>query len=345
MGFNIQAISEVNVDEINQIQVISHYLKIPQTTILKCISTGEQINSPLRYDENPSFSFYIKNNKIKMRDFAGYFWGDIYDLVGFVNNIPVTYKNLPLIKKLINDVSEDDNQYQLETYKKVIKPLAYNVRKWNDIDVKVWRKAQLPLHYLIQTYVYPVKEAFYNNKIIYTYKDSDPCYAYFLGYVNDLPIIELYFPKRHKKGKYPKFMTNYSIIKGLYTLIECDNLIITKSNKDRLAIKYQLLLLHLDKEIEVIALPSESTYLNDVQYNFFKERYKNIVTLFDKDLTGIKALRYHRDKYNIQGVLTYHFFLRGSIKDFTELINYTNVSIYKQLFKLFLKQYFNVDIS
>ena len=342
MKIDIRELNDIFIEDIAQIELFAHFLNIDVNTIIDCIQTKKCIKSPLRIDDNPSFSFYIKNGKIKARDFAGHFWGDIYDLVGLLNVILVNHNTLPMIKSIIKSANVATINHQIQEHKKYIYPIVFTARKWEIQDKMYWGKLQLPLDYLIQMDVFPVQTAVYYNKPIYNYSISDPCYAYHLGYKNNIPITELYFPKRKKNARYPKFITNYGSLKGINKLTSCDNLIITKSNKDRLAIKYQLLLRNLDKEIECIAVASESTNITKTQNNQLRKTYKNIVTLFDNDSTGFKASRYHRDNYNYTPTVIHHLSIRGLVKDFTELLGNTNPKVHTQLINNYLKYHFNV---
>ena len=62
--------------KVSQITIFSTYTGISVEDIQHCIDTGEFISSPFREDTHPSFGFrYDNRNKLKGRDFAGYWWG------------------------------------------------------------------------------------------------------------------------------------------------------------------------------------------------------------------------------------------------------------------------------
>ena len=68
------------LSKVSQINIFSAYTGIEPEVIQHCINTGEFICSPFREDKHPSFGFrYDNRNKLKGRDFAGYWWGDCID--------------------------------------------------------------------------------------------------------------------------------------------------------------------------------------------------------------------------------------------------------------------------
>ena len=64
------------LSKVSQITIFSVYFDIPIEQIQHCIETGNTICSPIREDKHPTCGFaYNNNGKLKMRDFAGSFWG------------------------------------------------------------------------------------------------------------------------------------------------------------------------------------------------------------------------------------------------------------------------------
>ena len=103
---------------------------------------SKNIISPLRNDIVPSVGFMYKNirgkNKLKMRDFGGYFWGDCFDLVGYLikkdSNSPIHFNEiLNHIYLMLNGNVEVIPITNLDIIKtrSVIK---IEIRKWNNSD-------------------------------------------------------------------------------------------------------------------------------------------------------------------------------------------------------------------
>lgn len=82
------------------------------------------------------------------------------------------------------------------------------------------------------------------------------------------------------------------MIQGTHMLPKSgEYLVITKSMKDCMVL-YEL-------GIPAIAPCSETTFISDSQYRKLKERFDNIVILWDNDLTGIKFANKFRKQYDI----------------------------------------------
>ena len=130
-------------------------------------------------------------------------------------------------------------------------------------------------------FVFPL-QYFEYGKYVYTYKPKDPAYIYLKG--NNK--FQVYFPKRPKKGKYPRFITNSGTLPfGLHDYnTNYDTLLLTKSNKDRIIAK--LLVNKFTNRILVLALPAESIILPDKVINKLKEDFNSLFTLFDNDRQG-----------------------------------------------------------
>ena len=73
--------------KISQELIVSKYLDIPIEIVRRCIDTNTLITSVFRDDDNNG-SMGIQYNakgRLKVRDFGGFgFFGDVYDVVGYV---------------------------------------------------------------------------------------------------------------------------------------------------------------------------------------------------------------------------------------------------------------------
>jgi hypothetical protein len=75
MRINRKITKEYVLDNVDEIDIFSEYLQIDDRDIEGCIEHGTLICSPLREDDHPTVGFkYNKKGRLKMRDFAGYFW-------------------------------------------------------------------------------------------------------------------------------------------------------------------------------------------------------------------------------------------------------------------------------
>ena len=346
--------------KISQELIVSKYLDIPLETVKECIENNTLITSVFR-DNDTNGSMGIQYNikgRLKVRDFGGFgFFGDIYDVVGYVLSLMYKRKIEPnnkqdfyfILKHIANTFSDIINgTVKDETVTNDIKtaisigkqrrPIIEIVpRSWNKSDKEYWNKLGVSLGYLNTHFVIPVDQYYIDRGVNtdpkYYYKQKDPCYAYMLGQNRaGIQFIKLYFPYRNRQ-KELKFITNCNVLEGLLNLElnNYDYILITKSSKDRLSIGS-----HLDSHhfyggaqtklnIGVINLPCESYHLTEKEYAWLANKLSHngkIISLLDFDYTGRTGAKYMYDRYNIP----YIFITRGELglpnygcKDFAEL--------------------------
>lgn len=369
---NSKLTKEYIESNIDQIDIMSRYLNIPRDIIEDCIVKGHLIKSIFRDDDkNNSMGFAFNNKgKLKVRDFGGFgFFGDIYDVVGYVlsninnesfdcNKKQDFYRILQHIAMTFSDVLTNKS-VDKEINRSIVNALNNGKNKravievvpryWNNKDNAVWNKINVNINLLSTSFVVPVDQ-YYINKVIndkvqYYYKSSDPCYAYILGKdKNGCWLIKLYFPLRNRNTEL-KFITNCNVIEGLLNLElnNYDYIIITKSSKDRLSLTSYLSHLYYGQlNIGVINLPSENYKLKENEYEYIINKLKDdgmIFSLLDFDTTGRTGAKYLKDTYNIP----YLFITRGELglpnykaKDFSDLHDVYS----KQEIEQFIKETF-----
>ena len=346
--------------KISQELIVSKYLDIPMEIVKDCIKNNTLITSVFRdTDNNGSMGIqYNVKGRLKVRDFGGFgFFGDVYDVVGYVLSLIYKRKIEPnskqdfyfILKHIANTFSDiidgketDDNI--TEEIKDAIsigkkrRPIIELVpRSWNKSDKEYWNNLGVSLGYLNTHFVIPVEQYYIDRGVDtepkYYYKQKDPCYAYMLGQNRaGIHFIKLYFPKRNRTTEL-KFITNCNVLEGLLNLElnDYDYILITKSSKDRLSIGS-----HLDTlpfyggaqaklNIGIINLPCEGYHLTEKEYSWLTNKLASngkIISLLDFDYTGRMGAKYMYDNYNIP----YLFITRGEFglpnygcKDFAEL--------------------------
>ena len=254
------------LSKISQISIFSAYLGLNEEDIKHCIDTGELIISPLRYDRHPTCGFrYDNRGKLKFKDFAGFIWGDCFDIAAYVisytynRSIDITNKKdfISVLKHIVftfgniiygNEKDENvlkDLSIGRDNIKKSKPIIEFVVREWNKYDIEYWEKGGVDLNWLNINFIYAVDQYYINRKTNpqpkYIYDKKDPCYAYITGRDNKgIHDVKLYFPKRDKH--YTKFITNYNHLEGIYNLErdDYDYIVITKSTKDRVALSKML---------------------------------------------------------------------------------------------------------
>lgn len=355
MGRNINSANLTKqsiLSKVSQVTIFSTYLNLSDKLVQYCIDTGELICSPIRDDIHPTCGFkYDNKGKLKFRDFAGYFWGDCFDIVALImsgiynkqyniNNkndfikvlrhITFTFKDIFYgQEKDINLINEINTSIVNIKHKKPNIELV--VREWNEYDKQYWAKFGVPLQFLNINFIYPVEQYYINRNINpepkYFYNSNDPCYGYCLGQDRSgVYNIKLYFPKRDKDVT--RFITNCNHLEGIYNLDrnDYDIIVITKSTKDRVSIGASIIRNSslyggvIKDKIGVINIPHETYKLRQNEYDWLRGKLTNngkIVSLMDNDRTGKLEAIWLRNNYQILPIIIPICY---KAKDFAELV-------------------------
>ena len=355
MGRNINSsklTKQLILSKVSQVTIFSTYLNLSDKIVQYCIDTGELICSPIRDDVHPTCGFrYDNKGKLKFRDFAGYFWGDCFDIVALImggiynkqydisnredfvkvlRHITFTFKDIFYgQEKDINLINEINTAIVTIKHKKPNIELV--VREWNEYDKEYWGKFGVPLQFLNINFIYPVEQYYINRKINpepkYFYNANDPCYGYCLGQDRSgVYNIKLYFPNRNKTVT--RFITNCNHLEGIYNLdkTDYDIIVITKSTKDRVSLGAAILRITslyggVDKKVGVINIPHETYKLRQNEFDWLKGKLSDrgkIVSLMDNDSTGKHEAIWLRNNYQIIPLLIPIIYCA---KDFAELVS------------------------
>ena len=147
--------------KISQELIVSKYLDIPIEVVKECINKNTLITSVFRdNDKNKSMGIqYNTKGRLKVRDFGGFgFFGDVYDVVGYVLSLICKRKIEPnnkqdfyfILKHIANTFSDiidgkevDENiTYEIKdaiSIGKKRRPIIEIVpRSWNKSDKEYW---------------------------------------------------------------------------------------------------------------------------------------------------------------------------------------------------------------
>lgn len=366
-GIKNDLTKEFILSKVSQEMIMAKYSNISLETINECIELNTLICSPFRNDKHPTLGFAFNNkHKLKIRDFSGVLFGDCFDLVAYVlsfktgrhinvaNKADFYYilKHIAYtFRKIIYDGEVDEENEillkQVISKIKASKPIIeIATRTWTNNDKNIWGQWGVSLHWLNTHFVYPVDQMYINRYCQpspkYTYKESDPCYAYVTGLdSNGIYNIECYFPLRDRSKGEIKFITNHNGLVGILNLDKSkyDIIIITKSYKDNLALSNWLHSYPLrgnlsESQIGVINVTSESYVLKDYEYNWLQSKLNDggiLVSFYDCDLTGVHGARRLRKEYGIIPIVIPRSY---GAKDFSELITMYS----KETINLFIEQ-------
>jgi len=247
------------------------------------------INSPLRKDNNPSFSVYYSTHhrKLMFKDHATGSFGDCFDLVRSMYNVTL-YGACCRINEDFNlgfDKSDVDHHAiyvrptTIRNNIEINKNLSIKIRPWKNCDTDYWTKNYgLEEKHLKYFNVVPVAIVFINDRIIWTHDYSNPIYAY-VFYKDGVFTYKVYRPLSKEKQYKWISTTNRSVLQGWDQMPKTGSvLIITKSMKD--AMIYAL------NGYASISCQNETSMIKDTVFEELKSRFKLIVINQDDDPAG-----------------------------------------------------------
>jgi hypothetical protein len=270
---------------------MSYYLGIP-------IKKG-LFRSPLREDHHTTCSFFRGNSgNLYFKDFAT---GQCLTFEGVVmEKYNCTYHNaLKIIardfgyikdaevKKTKAPKPEIKIQPKFESEKETF--IQVEIKDFSESELKWWNSFGITEKTLKRYKIYSIKTVFLNGSLYAQSTQHSPIYGYYFGKKGEVEQWRLYFPKR----KEFRFLGNVSTktIQGYKQLPESGKLlVITKSMKD--------VCLLSTLGIPAVAPNSETQFVSDKLLDEFRERFKNIVLLYDSDITGVRFMNKIRKQHH-----------------------------------------------
>ena len=266
---------------------MSYYLGVPVKKGL--------FRSPLRSDNHNTCSFFRgRSGNLYFKDFAT---GQCLTFEGVVmEKYHCTYHNaLKIIAKDFGYIQSSEVKKQeikiqpkFESEKETF--IQVEIKDFSESELKWWNSFGITEKILHKYKIYSVKTVFLNGSIYAQSTQHSPIYGYYFGKKENIEQWRIYMPKR----KEFRFIGNVSTktIQGYKQLPEDGKLlVITKSMKD--------VCLLATLGIPAVAPNSETQFVSEKLLDEFRERFKNIVLLYDSDLTGVRFMnkirKQHRD--------------------------------------------------
>jgi hypothetical protein len=287
----------------NQETYMSHYLGLP-------VRKGLFV-SPLRTDHHKTCSFFKgKSGTLYFKDFATNQCLNFEGVVmakyncNYHEALKIIAKDFGFIKSnnvCFKVVPQEEFKEEKQTY------IQVEVKDFSPAELKWWNSYGITPEILKKFNIFSCKTVFLNGSIFAQSAQHSPIYGYYFGKKENIEQWRIYFPRRQEF----RFLGNCStkILQGYKQLPKEGNLlVITKSMKDVAALYAY--------GISAIAPNSETQFTSDEVLAKLKERFKNIVVVYDNDLPGItnmcKLKKLHPE-------LTYFFIPRSyGAKDFTD---------------------------
>ena len=259
--------------------VFQHYLNLSEPLTGQDIKLTSIFN-PL--EKTPSFCIYVDKRirQYKFKDFSTGKNGNKVDLVKMLKDYNLHVKT--------NGFKEIDFKPEAKWTVDFIK-----TRPWNETDSKYWLSFRIGMSILLEYNVKPIE--YYNlvkieeDKVESITIKNNSLYGYFNKAGG---VCKIYQPtsSKHKFHKVKQYLQGYDQLK-----FDKPYLVICSSLKDALCLK------GIGYNIEVLAPDSENTMIKAYVIEHLKKKYKKVITLFDNDEAGLKAVERYANAYKING--------------------------------------------
>jgi hypothetical protein len=188
------------------------------------------INSPLREDNNPSFSIFLANNGLWMyKDFSNGDSGTAIQFIQKLNNISYSEAILH-IQGLKIDLSKSIEHKKVKENKPLV--VDWIDQKFTDQHKRYFEEYELDESFLNSRDIYALKTLALNKKI-QKFPEHQFKFAYFAKDLNQIKVLTLgEGVKKDEKWKNWGIPNSYIWDYWRYKDLKCDNLMVVKSNKD-----------------------------------------------------------------------------------------------------------------
>ena len=259
-------------------QLMEYYLHIPVKKGL--------FRSPLRRDKQPTCSFYRnKSGTLIFKDFATGQHLNVFDVVqsifrcDYFESLRIIANDFGIVQD--NTLHKNPGKINLNPIKikdKEISKIQIEVQEFTDSELKWWGKYGISKDILKRFDVYSCKHVFLNDQLFAKSQQHCPIFGYYGKKYQGLELWRCYFPKRTSF----RFITNWPSkkIQGYDQLPKKGKLlVITKSMKDSMCL--------YSCGITACAPNSENLFIPDKVLEDLKNRFDNIVVLYDNDKPGL----------------------------------------------------------
>lgn len=307
-------------------------------------------SSPLRQgDNNPSFNIYEDGRgRYMFKDFGGDgAHGDIFEFLqrrdslsfpealvrvnvdfalGLGKPEQQSYVGArPMNKKVVMQLDRFEERMAVQTAPKI---KAY-VRSYTEEDLRYWLQYGISIATLQNYNVHCLRKVEVNGKLVYQHTNSNPCYGY---YFPKSKHIKCYFPMA--TGDQIRFLgnaNNYEDIQGYYQCNVKERrgglLILTKSMKDVMCLR--------ELGYDAMSIHGEGQHFYRDFIRHIKKYYPKIISMYDRDKTGVKGMWYLWRTHKIPAVFIPKSLASKSIKDISDMYKELGREKTEQFLKVF----------
>ena len=287
--FNTRNIT-TEYDQVPSQWIFQYYITLPEQLSGQNVKIKSVFNPT---EKTPSMFIYNSGSQYKFKDFSTGLQGDGAYLVHKLHNIPLSQAFKQVVRDY-NDYVKRNGSFTIKNEPVAKWTIDYaETRSFNQADADYWLQFRIGASALEE---YNIKALDYYNAVknledhIEQYKITDTCmYGY---YTSAGELYKIYRPKNKKN----KFFSVVSYIQGLDQLkYNQPYLVICASLKDALSLR------SFGYNIEVIAPSSENSLIKPYVIDNLKTKYKKIITLFDNDEAGKRAIARYKELFDIDG--------------------------------------------
>ena len=277
-SFQPKITKELILSRFSEEQLMEYYLHIPVKKGL--------FRSPLRRDKQPTCSFYRnKSGTLIFKDFATGQHLNVFDVVqsifkcNYFESLRIIANDFGIVRD--SALRKNPGKINLNPIKikdKEISKIQIEVQEFTDSELKWWGKYGISKDILKRFDVYSCKHVFLNDQLFAESQQHCPIFGYYGKKYQGLELWRCYFPKRTSF----RFITNWPSkkIQGYDQLPKKGKLlVITKSMKDSMCL--------YSCGITACAPNSENLFIPDKVLEDLKNRFENIVVLYDNDRPGL----------------------------------------------------------
>tara|TARA_R100000541_G_scaffold370_8_gene3160 strand:- start:8968 stop:9942 length:975 start_codon:yes stop_codon:yes gene_type:complete len=305
--------------------VFQYYLNLSERLTGQDIKI-KSIFNPL--EKTPSFCIYVdkKIMQYKFKDFSTGKSGNKIDLVKMMFDLDFVNAS----QKITNDYNLHVKSNGFEAQSITVQP-KWEVQfikdtEWTKADASFWLKFNIGKTMLNKYNVKPIKYYSLVKEENLKVKDLKIEGKHIYGYYNkDGSVYKIYQPfSKHKFHKVSKYLQGYDQLQ-----YNQPYLVICSSLKDVMC------LASIGYNIETIAPDSENTMIKPHIIEYFKKKYKKVITFFDNDEAGVNAVDKYKTMYNLDG------FVLPICKDISDAVKKHGVNHVHSKLKPLLKQTLN----
>lgn len=275
-----------------------------------------RIHSPLRDEDNPSFSTYESNGNIRWKDFGTGEGGNIFDLIMAIEDVDFI-KALEISKQILSGAhtkSSDEIKKLIKNVKRDVVPFP----SYRKFELEYWQQRGITEEQLLKNLVLPLKMLLIDDKFKCTSNPDLPKFIYYMR--PDKTSWKLYSPLDHGDLKWMSH--NISSVNYESTLQKLNkDLIIFSSKKDKMVFD------NLQLPYDTTSVLAEGNYrgiIKELDGEF--KQYNNIYCLLDFDKAGERSTESieNESKGRIKGLYlpldVSNYFYSKNIKDLDEVV-------------------------